>query len=67
MIRWKLNEVLAAKRVTGRSLAEHLGVHENSVSRLRRAKKMPRLEHDTLDKICIFLDCQVGDLLERSD
>jgi putative transcriptional regulator len=46
-------------------LAEFIGIHENSVYRLRKEDKMPRLNHDTLDKICEFLNCQPGDLLER--
>ncbi|WP_236619170.1 helix-turn-helix transcriptional regulator [Acaryochloris sp. CCMEE 5410] len=42
-----------------------MGVHENSVYRLRKSQVMPRLTHETLDKICEFLDCSPGDLLIR--
>lgn len=63
MIVWRLNEVLSRQRKTSRELAEALGIHENSVYRLRREDKMPRLSHDTLDGICRFLRCQPGDLL----
>ncbi len=65
VIRWKLNEMLSKQRKTSRELADFIGIHENSVYRLRKEDKMPRLNHDTLDKICEFLDCQPGDLLER--
>lgn len=65
VIRWKLNEVLSKQRKTSRELADFIGIHENSVYRLRKEDKMPRLNHDTLDKICEFLECQPGDLLER--
>lgn len=64
VIKWKLNEMLSSQRKTSRDLAEKLGIHENSVYRLRKEDKMPRLNHDTLEGICLFLGCQPGDLLE---
>jgi putative transcriptional regulator len=64
VIRWKLNELLSKQRKTSRELAEAIGVHENSVYRLRKEDTMPRLSHDTLNGICVFLKCQPGDLLE---
>jgi len=64
MIRWKLNELLSKQRKTSRELAEAIGIHENSVYRLRKEDIMPRLNHDTLNGICVFLKCQPGDLLE---
>lgn len=63
VIKWRLNELLASQRKTSRDLATALGVHENSVYRLRKQDRMPRLEHDTLEGICKFLDCTPGDLL----
>lgn len=64
VIKWKLNELLSQQRKTSRDLAEYLEIHENSVYRLRKEDKMPRLNHDTLEGICNFLGCQPGDLLE---
>lgn len=66
MIRWRLNSVMAEKRVTGRWLAERLGVHQNTVSRLRRAEMMPLLDGDKLGLLCELLECQPCDLLEFS-
>jgi Cro/C1-type HTH DNA-binding domain len=43
MIRWRLNEVMAEKRVKGIELAEALGIDPNSVSRMRKRTTMPRL------------------------
>ena len=63
VIKWRLNELLASQRKTSRDLATALGVHENSVYRLRKQDRMPRLEHDTLEGICKFLECTPGDLL----
>lgn len=63
VIKWRLNEMLASQRKSSRDLAAALGVHENSVYRLRKQDRMPRLEHDTLEGICKFLECAPGDLL----
>ncbi|MCG6138195.1 MAG: helix-turn-helix transcriptional regulator [Nostoc sp. LLA-1] len=64
VIRWKLNEVMARKRVRNKDLAELLGITENSVYRLRKVDEMPRLTPERLNGICKALDCQPGELLE---
>ncbi len=64
MIRWKLNEVMARKRVRNKDLAEALGITENSVYRLRKVDEMPRLAPERLNGICAKLNCQPGELLE---
>jgi putative transcriptional regulator len=64
VIRWKLNEVMARKRVRNKDLAEALGITENSVYRLRKVDEMPRLTPERLNGICMVLDCQPGELLE---
>lgn len=64
VIRWKLNEVMARKRIRNKDLAEALEITENSVYRLRKTDEMPRLTPERLDGICSVLECQPGDLLE---
>jgi putative transcriptional regulator len=64
VIRWKLNEVMARKRVRNKDLAEALGITENSVYRLRKVDQMPRLTPERLNGICKALNCQPGELLE---
>ncbi|BAY38501.1 hypothetical protein NIES2111_28490 [Nostoc sp. NIES-2111] len=64
VIRWKLNEVMARKRVRNKDLAQALGITENSVYRLRKVDEMPRLTPERLNGICQALDCQPGELLE---
>ena len=63
VIRWKLNEVMARKRVKNKDLAEELGITENSVYRLRKVDEMPRLTPERLNGICKALNCQPGELL----
>ena len=64
VIRWKLNEVMARKRMRNKDLAEALEITENSVYRLRKVDEMPRLTPERLNGICQALDCQPGELLE---
>ncbi|MEY3255349.1 MAG: hypothetical protein RLZZ29_480 [Cyanobacteriota bacterium] len=64
VILWKLNEVMARKRVRNKDLAEALGITENSVYRLRKVDEMPRLTPERLNGICKALNCQPGELLE---
>lgn len=64
MIKWNLNRIMAEKRITGRELAEKLGVHQNTISRLRRAEVMPLLDSEKLSLLCELLNCHPCDLLE---
>ncbi|MDJ0536603.1 MAG: helix-turn-helix transcriptional regulator [Xenococcaceae cyanobacterium MO_207.B15] len=64
VINWKLNELMAKKRIRNKDLATALGITENSVYRLRRTDQMPRLTPERLNGICTFLECQPGELLE---
>lgn len=63
VIYWKLNELMARKRVRNKDLAIALRITENSVYRLRKTDIMPRLSPERLNGICNFLQCQPGELL----
>jgi putative transcriptional regulator len=64
VIHWKLNEIMARKRIRNKDLAKALSITENSVYRLRKTDRMPRLSPERLNGICTFLGCQPGELLE---
>ncbi len=49
LIRWKLKEVMARYDIKGMDLAKALDVSTNTVSNLRKAKTMPRLDGDQLN------------------
>ncbi|NER99443.1 MAG: helix-turn-helix transcriptional regulator [Symploca sp. SIO1B1] len=55
MIRWKLRELMARVKITNRELAQYLGVHETSVSRMKNTNKMPRMDGDSIDALCVAL------------
>ncbi|QDZ41585.1 helix-turn-helix transcriptional regulator (plasmid) [Euhalothece natronophila Z-M001] len=64
MIRWRLREIMARKRMSNNELAEKLQINRVSVSRLKNSETMPRIDGQTLEKICKALDVTPADLLE---
>lgn len=64
VIRWKLREVMARNKVTNRHLAKALDMHEGSISRMKSADEMPRIDGKTLSKLCEELGCELLDLVE---
>ena len=64
----RLAVMLAERNVSGRELAEHVGITEANLSLLRQGK-VKGVRFETLERICDYLDCQPGDLLrfERAD
>lgn len=61
-IRVKLDAVLAKRGMTGRELAQRIGITEANLSLLRTGK-VKGLRFQTLEAMCEALDCQPGDLL----
>lgn len=57
-----LDVMLARRKVTGRDLAEHVGITEANLSLLKQGR-VKGVRFETLMKICDYLDCQPGDLL----
>lgn len=61
-IRVKLGVVLAERNVKSKDLAEFVGITEANLSLLKQGK-VKGLRFDTLERICLYLECQPGDLL----
>ena len=58
-----LNVILAKRKVRSKDLAEYVGITEQNIS-LLKSGKVRGIRFNTLEKICDYLDCQPGDLLE---
>tara|TARA_R110002111_G_scaffold262694_1_gene340122 strand:- start:47664 stop:47921 length:258 start_codon:yes stop_codon:yes gene_type:complete len=58
-----LDVMLARRKVTSRDLARHVGITEQNLS-LLKSGKVKGIRFATLEKICEFLECQPGDILE---
>lgn len=63
MIRWKLAVVMAERNISNKELAQLIGLHATSVSRLKTRRRLTRIDEDTLNALCKALNCQPGDLM----
>ena len=57
-----LDEVLKARGITARQLCEQVGLTEANMSILRSGRAKGVRFH-TLNRICYYLQCDVGDIL----
>ena len=59
----RLDVMLALRKVRSKELAAHVGITEANLS-LLKSGRVKGIRFETLEKICAYLDCQPGDLLE---
>jgi putative transcriptional regulator len=58
----RLDVVLAERKVRSRDLAQRIGISEVNLSLLKTGR-VKGIRFDTLDRICVALGCQPGDIL----
>jgi len=58
-----LDAMLAIRKKRSKDLAVFVGITEQNISLLRTGK-VKGIRFNTLEKICQFLECQPGDILE---
>lgn len=61
-----LDEMLKRRGITGKELCAMVGITEANLSILRSGKGKGVRFH-TLNKICYYLDCNVGDILNLTE
>ena len=61
-IRVRLDEVLKERHMTAKELCRLIGITEANLSILRRGKAKG-VRFGTINKICYYLQCDVGDIL----
>ncbi len=66
MIIVNIDVMLAKRKMSVSELAEKVGITLTNISLLKNGK-VKGLRFETLDKICEALNCQPGDILERTD
>lgn len=59
----RLDVEMARRKITGRELAEKVGISEQNLSMLKSGR-VKGVRFDTLSRICLALECQPGDILE---
>lgn len=63
-MKWRLAAVMADREIGYKELADAAGLHRVTVNRLKNTYEMPpRLDRETLEKLCRVLKCQPADLL----
>lgn len=63
MIVLRLDRMLAERKVSGKELAERIGLSPVNLSRIKTGK-VSAVRFSTLEAMCRALDCQPCDLLE---
>jgi putative transcriptional regulator len=58
-----LDVMLARRKVRSKDLAAYIGITEQNLS-LLKSGKVKGIRFGTLEKICEYLDCQPGDIIE---
>ena len=58
----RLDVLLAMRKVKSKELAAAVGITETNLSLLKQGK-IKGIRLATLEAICVYLDCQPGDLL----
>ncbi len=57
-----LDVMLAKRKAKSKDLAAAIGISDQNLSLLKNGK-VKGIRMDTLEAICLYLDCQPGDLL----
>ncbi|MCI9681598.1 MAG: helix-turn-helix transcriptional regulator [Lachnospiraceae bacterium] len=61
-IRIYLDEILKRRKMTSKELCKYIGITEANLSMLRSGKARG-VRFGTLNKICYYLECDVGEIL----
>lgn len=73
VVRWKLREVMARRRITNKALADELNAHPTSISRIKTQDILPEIGGEALgrlidgiNKLSVegFGDCTLEELIE---
>lgn len=62
-VRITLDDVLSERNMTGKALANRIGISETQLS-LFRSGKVRGIRFSTLSRMCAILECQPGELLD---
>jgi putative transcriptional regulator len=60
----RLDVMLARRKARSKDLAAFIGITEANLS-LLKSGRVKGIRFETLDRICEYLDCQPGDILEH--
>ncbi|TXI37716.1 MAG: XRE family transcriptional regulator [Methylophilus methylotrophus] len=64
MIKCHLSRIMGEKKLRVADVARAIGVHRNAITLLYE-ESATRVDLETVDKLCAFLECKVSDLFEH--
>ena len=64
MIKCRLSTLMGERKLKIADVARGAGLHRNTVTSLYK-ETAERVDLDTIDALCRFLDCEVGELFVR--
>jgi len=66
VIKCNLSALLGAKRLKIADVVRDTGINRSTINRIYH-ETTTRIDYETLETLCIYLGCSVGDLLEVTD
>jgi len=63
MIEFKLDDLIWQHRTTAEDIFQKTGIGKSTLSTIRNGKNINISVH-TLDKLCKYFNCKVGDIME---
>jgi len=63
MVRCRLSRLMGEKRLKISDVSRDTGINRGTITRLYHEKAV-RIDFDVLERLCRYLDCEVGELLD---
>ena len=63
MIKCNLSKLMGEQKVNIQTVHEETGLNRTTISNLYH-EKVSRIDFSTIDKLCVYFNCEVGELLE---
>ena len=63
MIKCHLSRIMGEKKLKIADVARDTGINRGTITRLYQETAV-RVEFDVLEKLCVYLDCTISELLE---
>ena len=63
MIKCNLSRLMGEKKLKVSDVAKDTGINRGTITRLYHETAV-RVDFDVLEKLCVYLECEIGELLE---
>ncbi len=62
MVKCNLSALIGAKKLKISDVVRDTGINRSTITRLYH-ETTTRIDFETLEKLCVYLDCEVGELI----